>query len=47
MLLMIVQADIRVREINDKIIAIMFLVGLLLCIFKFHFGSVFMIINFE
>jgi len=42
---MIVQAAIPVGEIDDKISALMLLVGLLL--WKFHFGSVFKIINLE
>jgi len=44
---MIVQAVIPVREIEDRISALMFLVGLFLWSFKFHFGSVFKIIKLE
>jgi len=44
---MIVRAAIRVTEIDDKISALMLLVGLFLWNFKFHFGSVFKIINIE
>jgi len=44
---MIVQVATPVREIDDKIIALMLLVGLFLWNFKFHFGSVFKIINLE
>ena len=47
MLAMIVQVDIPVREIDDWITAQAFLVGLFLWHFKFHFGSVFKIINLE
>jgi len=47
MLVMIVQAAILVRETDDKISALMHLVGLFLWNFKFHFGSVFKIINLE
>ena len=41
MLVMIVLAAIHVREIDDKISALMLLIGLFLSNFKFHFGSVF------
>jgi hypothetical protein len=44
---MIVQAAIPVREIDDKISAQVLLVDLFLWNFKFHFGSVFKIINLE
>ena len=47
MLAMIVQAAIPVKEIDDKISALMFLVGLFLWNFKFHFGSVFKIMKLE
>jgi len=47
MVVMIVQAAIPVREIDDKINAAMLLVDLFLLNFKFHFGSVFKIINLE
>jgi hypothetical protein len=46
-LVMIVQTAIPVREIDDKISAEMFLVELFLWDFRFHFGSVFKIINLE
>ena len=45
MLVMILQAAIPIKEIDDRIIALMFLVDLFLWSFKFHFGSVFKIIN--
>jgi hypothetical protein len=44
---MIVQAIIPVREIDDRVSAAMFLVELFLWNFRFHFGSVFKIINLE
>jgi hypothetical protein len=44
---MIVQAAIPVREIVDRIIALMVLVDLFLLDFKFHFGSVLKIMNLE
>jgi len=47
MLVMIVQAAIPVKEINDRIIALMFFVDLFLWSFKFHFVSVFKIIKLE
>ena len=47
MLVMIVQAAIPVKEIDDRISALMFLVGLFLWNFKFHFGSAFKIIKPE
>jgi hypothetical protein len=47
MLIMIVQAAIPVREIDDRISTQMFLVDLFLWNFKFHFGSVLKIINLE
>jgi hypothetical protein len=45
MLVMIVQTAIPVREIDIKINALILLVGLFLWNFKFHFGSVFKIMN--
>jgi len=47
MLVMIVQAAIPVKETDDRIIALMFLVDLFLWSCKFHFGSVFKIIKLE
>jgi len=47
MLAMIVQAAITVKEIDDRIIALIFLVDFFLWSFKFHFGSVFKIIKLE
>jgi len=47
MLVMTVQAVIPVREIEDRISAQVFLVDLFLWNFKFHFGSVFKIMNLE
>jgi hypothetical protein len=47
MLVMIVQAAIPVREIDDRISAQIVLVDLFLWSFKFHFGSVLKIINLE
>ena len=47
MLVIIVQAAIPVREIDDRISAQMFLVDLFLFDFRFHLGSVFRIINLE
>jgi hypothetical protein len=44
---MIMQAAISVRENDDKINALLLLVRLFLWNFKFHFGSVFNIINLE
>ena len=44
---MIVQPAIPVREIYDKISALMFLVVMFLWDFMFHFGSVIKIINLE
>jgi len=44
---MTVPAAIPVREIDDKISAIMLLVVLFLWNFMFHFGSVFKIMNLE
>ena len=44
---MTVQITIPVREIDDKITAVMFFVVSVLWDFKFHFGSVFKIINLE
>jgi hypothetical protein len=46
-LVMTVQAFIPVREVDDKISAVMFLVELFLWDFKFNFGSVFKITNLE
>ena len=45
MLVMIVQAAIPVKEIDDRAIALMFLVDLFLWSFKFYFGSVFKIMK--
>jgi hypothetical protein len=42
-----VQIAIPLREIDDRIMALMFLVVLFFCDFKFHFGSVFRIRNLE
>jgi hypothetical protein len=47
MLVIIVQTAIPVREIGDKISALILLIGLFLWNFKFHFGSVFKIMNLE
>jgi len=47
MLVMVVQATNRVKEIDDRISVLMFLVGLFLWNFKFHFGSIFKIIKLE
>jgi len=47
MLVMIVQAAIPVKETDNRISALMFLVDLFLWNFKFHFGSVFRITNIE
>jgi len=47
MLVMIVQAAMPVKEIDDRIIALMFLVDLFLWSFRFHFGSVFRIMKLE
>jgi hypothetical protein len=47
MLVMILQAVIPVREIDDRISAQVFLVDLFLWNFKFYFGSVFKIMNLE
>ena len=44
---MIVQAAIPVKEIDDRIIALIFLVDLFLWRFKFNFGSVFKIMKLE
>ena len=44
---MIVQAAIPVKEIDDRIVALIFLVVLFLWSFKFHFGSVFKIVKLE
>ena len=44
---MIVQAAIPVRETDDRISAQVLLVHLFSWYFKFHFGSVFKIINLE
>jgi hypothetical protein len=45
MLMIIVQAAIPIKEIDDKINALNLLVVLFLWVFKFHFGSVFKIKN--
>ena len=42
-----VQTVIPVREIDDKISAVMFFVVSFLWDFRFHFGSVFKVINLE
>lgn len=47
MLVMIVQAAIPIREIDDRISAMMVLIGVFLWILTFHFGSVLRIINLE
>jgi hypothetical protein len=47
MLVMIVQIIIPVKEIDDRITAVMFFVVSFLWDFRFHFGSVFKIINLE
>jgi hypothetical protein len=47
MLVMTVHAIIPVSEIDDRIIAFIFLLSLFLWDFVFHFGSVFRIINLE
>ena len=39
------QAAIPLRETDDKISALMLVTGLFLWNFKFHFGSVFKIVN--
>ena len=44
---MIVQAAIPLKETENKISALIFLVGLFLWDFKFHFGSVFKIMKLE
>ena len=44
---MIVQTAIRVKEIDNRIIALIFLVDLFLRSFKFHFGPVFKIIKLQ
>ena len=47
MLIMIMQAAILIKEIDERIITQMFLIDLFLWSFKFHFGSVFKIIKLE
>jgi len=47
MLVMIVQIIIPVREMDDRITAVIFFVVSGLWDLKFHFGSVFKIINLE
>jgi len=47
MWVIIVQAAIPLKETDDRISALMFLVGLFLLNFKFHFGSAFKIIKLE
>jgi hypothetical protein len=47
MLAMIVQAAIPVKETDDRISALIFLVAMFLWNFKFHFGSVFKIMKLE
>jgi hypothetical protein len=47
MLVITVQATIPVRETDDKICALILLIALFLWNFKFHFGSVFKIMNLE
>ena len=47
MLVMIVQAAIPIKEIDERINALMFLIGAFLWIITFHFGSVLRIINLE
>lgn len=45
--MMIVHSIAPVSEIDDRTMALMFLVGLLLCDCLFHFGSVVRIMNLE
>ena len=45
MLVMIVRAAIPVKEIDERFIALMFLIDLFLWSLKFQFGSVFKIIK--
>jgi hypothetical protein len=47
MLVIIVQAAIPIKEIDDKISAPILLVVLFLWVLKFHFGSIFRIKNLE
>jgi hypothetical protein len=47
MLVIIVQAAIPVREIDDRTNVQVFLIWLFLGDFKFHFGSVFRIMKLE
>jgi len=47
MLVITVQTTIPVREIDDRITAVMFFVASVLWDLKFHFGSVFKIMNLE
>jgi hypothetical protein len=47
MLVMIVHITIPDKEIDDRITAVVFFVISFLFDFKFHFGSVFKIINLE
>jgi len=47
MLLINVQTAIPVREIDDKISGVIFFVVSFLWNFRFHFGSVFEIINLD
>jgi hypothetical protein len=47
MLVMIVQIAMPVREIDDRITAVMVFVVSVLWDLKFHFGSVFKIMNLE
>lgn len=47
MLLMIVQAAIPIKETDERISALMFLIVVFLWILTFHFGSVLRIMNLE
>jgi hypothetical protein len=47
MLVINVQAAIPIKEIDDKINALILLAVLFLWVLKFHFGSVFRIKNLE
>jgi hypothetical protein len=47
MLVMIVHAAVPVKEIGDKVSALMFVVVLFVWNIMFHFGSVLKIINLE
>jgi hypothetical protein len=47
MLVIIVQSAVPIKEIDDKINALILLPVLFLWVLKFHFGSVFKIKNLE